>query len=157
MNIDLVPERNFRERISGYYYFEFDDTKKIMNEEQKFIKTCEITFTRLNKVFRQIDYSDFQDSVLEDLRVNEASYNPKVFLFVFFFTYTKNSDGTFVLNFSKQKIKECMEYIEKANNSDNEIDSDMIDLIKESGITSENIIRYFIFYEKNLNNLIFNK
>tara|TARA_X000000950_G_C13884784_1_gene648401 strand:+ start:459 stop:932 length:474 start_codon:yes stop_codon:yes gene_type:complete len=157
MNIDLVPERNFRERISGYYYFEFDDTKKIMNEEQKFVKTCEITFTRLNKVFRQIDYSDFQDSVLEDLRVNEASYNPKVFLFVFFFTYTKISDGTFVLNFSKQKIKECMEYIEKANNSDNEIDSDMIDLIKESGITSENVIRYFIFYEKNLNNLIFNK
>lgn len=157
MNIDLVPERNFRERISGYYYLEFDDTKKIMNEEQKFVKTCEITFTRLNKVFRQIDYSDFQDSVLEDLRVNEASYNPKVFLFVFFFTYTKISDGTFVLNFSKQKIKECMEYIEKANNSDNEIDSDMIDLIKESGITSENVIRYFIFFEKNLNNLIFNK
>ena len=55
MNIDLVPERNFRERISGYYYFEFDDTKKIMNEEQKFVKTCEITFTRLNKVFKQID------------------------------------------------------------------------------------------------------
>ena len=157
MNIDLVPERNFRERISGYYYFEFDDTKKIMNEEQKFVKTCEITFTRLNKVFKQIDYSDFQDSVLEDLRVNEASYNPKVFLFVFFFTYTKISDGTFILNFSKQKIKECMEYIEKANNSDNEIDSDMIDLIKESGITSENVIRYFIFFEKNLNNLIFNK
>ncbi len=28
MNIEFVPERNFRERISGYYYFEFDDKKK---------------------------------------------------------------------------------------------------------------------------------
>tara|TARA_B000000609_G_C24165494_1_gene346615 strand:- start:1140 stop:1610 length:471 start_codon:yes stop_codon:yes gene_type:complete len=155
MNIEFVPERNFRERISGYYYFEFDDKKKIMNEEQKFVKTCEITFTRLSKVFQRIDYSDFQDTVLEDLRINEASYNPKVFLFVFYYTYTRGNDGTFVLDFSKQKIKDCIEYIEKANNNDNEIDSDMIDLIKECGLTAENVIRYFIFYEKNINNLIF--
>ena len=155
MNIDLVPERNFRERISGYYYFEFDDTKKIMNEEQKFVKTCEITFTRLSKIFRQIDYSDFQDNILEDLRVNETSYNPKVFLFVFYFLYTKIPNGNFVLNFSKQKIAECISYIEKANNNDNEIDIDMIDLIKECGLTPVNVIRYFIFFKKNLNNFIF--
>ena len=141
---------------------DFSDFEKgqFRKEDQKFIFNGKIAFKDIYTLFfedtRNIEIlgGPFNDRILLNPNINTKTYNPKVLAFVYLFGITVVQSGGFILLYeSLKKMIKMLIHFEKTGiiQFDGLLqskDERLKEIIKESGITSQNIIRYIHFYEK---------
>lgn len=146
---------------------DFSDLEKgqFRKENQKFIFNGKIAFKDIYHLFfedsRNIEIlgAPFNDQILLNPNINTKTYNPKVLAFVFLFGITiSQNGGLFLLHESIQKMIKMLVHYEKTGSIEFETliyskKERMKEIIKETGITSQNIIRYIHFYENFLSKL----
>ena len=148
--------------ITDFTDFEKGNFRK---ENQKFIFNGKIAFKDIYTLFfdnvKEIEVlgTPFNDRILLNPNINTKTYNPKVLAFVFLFGVTITQCGSLILLMEplKKMVKMLVQY-EKTGIIQYEgllqsKDDRLKEIIKENGITSQNIIRYIHFYEKFLSTI----
>jgi hypothetical protein len=146
---------------------DFSDFEKgqFRKENQKFIFNGKIAFKDIYILFfdsmRDIELlgAPFNERILLNPNINSKTYNPKVLAFVYLFGVTITQYGSLIL--MKESIKKMIKmlvHFEKTGIIQFEgllqsKDERLKEIIKENGITSQNIIRYVHFFEKFLSNI----
>ena len=141
---------------------DFSDFEKgqFRKENQKFIFNGKIAFKDIYILFfenlREIEVlgTPFNDRVLLNPNINTKTYNPKVLAFVFLFGITITQTGGLLLLMEplKKMVKMLVQFEKNGTIQFDGLlpskDERLKEIIKENGITSQNIIRYIHFYEK---------
>lgn len=146
---------------------DFSDFEKgqFRREDQKFIFNGKIAYKDIYTLFfedtRNIEVlgSPFNDRILLNPNINTKTYNPKVLAFVYLFGITILQSGELILldDSVKKMIKMLVHYEKTGIIQFSGLlplkEERLKEIIKENGITSQNIIRYIHFYEKFLSNV----
>lgn len=165
MPVDYKLDKSAWDRLysTSYEIYEFDKSK-IVSESQKFILNAQTTFISLQKtilvseslfsspIFNFGMYSNaFKDNILENEKITSSSLNPKIIAFAFYALKIIPSEyDNYRIFFDKKNAKECIELVRRYLETQEfkYKNTELYDFLKKTGTNCDNLIRYFIFFEK---------
>ena len=162
----LVPERNWWERVyTKEDIFEFHKYEKGVQrtEAEKFSNIAQATMIELtSNFFNDIEQGNytvpthtksyrqpFVEKITSVNAITNKPFNPKVMAFTFLYLVNINQE----IFYSHRSALECFKMIQAIENKIknnlrlNSFETQIKDFMKDTGMNSENLVRYFVFYK----------
>lgn len=163
---ELVPERNWWERVyakEDIYEFHKYEKGVQRTEAEKFSNIAQSTMINLkNTVFTEVSvanyntpkniksyFQPFVEKITSVSAITSKPFNPKVMAFTFLYLHNINNE----IFYSHKGALECFKMIQAIENKIknnlrlNSFETQIRDFMKDTGMNSENLVRYFVFYK----------
>ena len=162
----LVPERNWWERVytkEDIYEFHKYEKGVQRTEAEKFSNIAQATMIELkNNIFTEVSqanyniptniksyFQPFVEKITSVRAITSKPFNPKVMAFTFLYLQNINQK----IFYSRNAALECFKMIQAIENKIknnlrlNAFETQIRDFMKDTGMNSENLVRYFVFYK----------
>lgn len=173
MTTTFALDKNWWEKVSDLQeIYEFTKYEKGVKrtEAEKFRNIAQYTMLYLSKeVFTEnisndnyniptnlkTFYQPFVERIANNSSINLKPYNPKVMAFTFLYLVNIQQE----ILYSQNSAIECLKMIQKIetkirdNTRMNAFETSIKHFMKETGMNSENLVRYFVFYKNIFPNL----
>lgn len=174
MTTTFALEKNWWEKVHDVQdIYEFTKYEKGMkrSEAEKFRNIAQYTMLYLTKNVFSSDniqpgtyyippkmsllYQPFAEKITMNSEISKKPYNPKIMAFTFLYLVNINQD----ILYSQNVVNECLQMIQKIESKIRNnvrlsaFETSIKDFMKETGMTSENLVRYFVFYKRKFPNL----